>query len=150
MVNLKHCASIGQKVQQARDVLKMTVSYYDRFEQLSNVLAKKEANAQMVEQTLVDLGLSVEEVKESGRKMQIKRDITNLFEHGQGNDNIKIRHTAWTLLNAVAEYTDHLRGTRVTTDANEREARLQSQWFGSGAKMKEKAFESVMKQLQIA
>lgn len=38
--------------------------------------------------------------------------MLRLFEAGIGHDIPEIRHTTWTALNAVTEYTDHYRSTR--------------------------------------
>ena len=46
--------------------------------------------------------------------------------------------TAWGLLNAVTDYVDHQRRAR-----NE-DYRLDSAWFGMGASIKQKAFESAL------
>jgi len=55
-----------------------------------------------------------------------------------------IRHTAWAAYNAVSEYVDHQ--SRVTGNSPEAKAdnRLSSIWFGTGAKIKQRAYEQAL------
>jgi hypothetical protein len=48
------------------------------------------------------------------------------------------RGTAFGLVNAVSEFTDHVQ------HVNHPEKRLKSVWFGSGADLKEKAFKQAL------
>ena len=55
-----------------------------------------------------------------------------------------IRHTTWTALNAVTEFVDHYRSTRGKTSMERASNRLDSAWFGSGAQLKERAWDLAM------
>ena len=55
-----------------------------------------------------------------------------------------IRHTAWAAYNAVSEYVDHQ--SRVTGNSSDAKAdnRLCSIWFGTGSKIKQRAYEQAL------
>ena len=63
--------------------------------------------------------------------------------HGRGNQLPGVCGTLWAALNAVTEYVDHQRSTTGDSDL-EVSNRLASQWFGSGARMKAKAWEKAL------
>lgn len=58
---------------------------------------------------------------------------------GKGADLASASGTAWGLLNAVTEYTDHHR--RARSDGHRRDAA----WFGAGATIKQRAWDEAMK-----
>ncbi|KGW25254.1 DUF932 domain-containing protein [Burkholderia pseudomallei] len=58
---------------------------------------------------------------------------------GKGADLASASGTAWGLLNAVTEYVDHYR--RARSDDHRRDAA----WFGSGAALKDRAWEEALK-----
>jgi hypothetical protein len=67
--------------------------------------------------------------------------LTQLFEEGIGQDMPIIQHSTWAALNAVTEYVDHHRPTRGKSDHDRANRRLESAWFGYGAKLKAKAWD---------
>lgn len=68
------------------------------------------------------------------------RAVAQLYAgRGKGADMASASGTAWGLLNAVTEYIDHHR--RARSDDNRRDAA----WFGSGAALKEKAWDEILK-----
>ncbi|CAN5465678.1 DUF932 domain-containing protein [soil metagenome] len=67
------------------------------------------------------------------------RKILDLFQGGAMGSNLPgVAGTAWGLLNAVTEYTDHHIRARTT------ENRLDSAWFGAGANLKATAEEVLL------
>lgn len=66
--------------------------------------------------------------------------VQELFAgRGKGADLASAAGTAWGLLNSVTEFVDHQR--RARSDDHRRDAA----WFGTGAALKQKAFEEAMK-----
>ncbi|CAJ9266946.1 phage/plasmid-like TIGR03299 family protein [Burkholderia pseudomallei] len=66
--------------------------------------------------------------------------VTELYSgRGKGADLASASGTAWGLLNAVTEYVDHRR--RARSDDHRRDAA----WFGSGATLKDRAWDEALK-----
>lgn len=87
------------------------------------------------------------EKESSTRRDNLLADITRLFEHNDGNAFPDFRGTAVNLLNAVTEYTDHCRATRITKKRegiDKDSARTESAIFGSGSDLKENALEILL------
>jgi hypothetical protein len=57
---------------------------------------------------------------------------------GKGSDLASASGTAWGLVNGITEFVD------VHRRARNQDNRLDSAWFGQGAQIKQKAFESAM------
>jgi hypothetical protein len=63
--------------------------------------------------------------------------ISSLFHSAQGHDLATAKDTLWGAVNAVTHYVDHVRSTRSVE-------RIDSAWFGTGALLKEKAWQRAM------
>lgn len=80
--------------------------------------------------------LDVDETAE-GRQLQSTKKLLAFYESGPGSKFISSHNTTWGLVNAVSFFTDHARRGR-----NDR--RFDSATFGSGAKLKAKAFDKAL------
>jgi phage/plasmid-like protein (TIGR03299 family) len=132
---VRHSAAMGQKLQAARTALRLSVESMDQFLEAADAMARKKLNAGIVEDFLNGIGLAREQ-DESTRRENIRMDVLRLIESGAGHQQEPIRNSLWTAVNAVTEYVDHKGG-----DADKR---LNSIWFGSGARLKEQAFETAL------
>lgn len=89
--------------------------------------------------------------EDSTRRTNILADVLRLYESNDGDAFPEQRGTAYNLLNAITNYTDHERSTRgngATGDASILAAavarnRAESASFGSGAKLKSDAFNAI-------
>ena len=128
-VSLKHTANVNDRIRAAMDVFQMSAHAFQVFEEKSKYLARKVVDRQMVakflSEVIVDTG--------STRAKNQQAKIADLFVHGRGNRGKNV----WELYNAAVEFVDHERSS------NE-EKSLDSAMFGSGAALKEKAFEVAM------
>lgn len=68
---------------------------------------------------------------------KLMRDVHALYA-GAGMGAGTAGRTAWGMLNAVTEYYDHHTGHKTT------DARMDSAWFGTNAKLKERAMEDLL------
>lgn len=78
---------------------------------------------------------------EEQREDYVQNNIVQLFEHGRGQDNPRVKGTLWAAMNAVTEWVDHHRGG----ENRDREVQLNSAWFGGGMHWKERALEVGLK-----
>ncbi len=128
-IRFRHTSSVNDRFKESMQVFKMSTEAFQLFEEKARVLAQKIVDTQMVEKFLKEI------VPESGstRSNNQREKIEHLFESGRGNRG----NNAWELYNAAVEYVDHER-------TKNEEKSLESAMFGSGAILKERAFEAAM------
>lgn len=126
IIRFKHTITVQDRMSVALKVFDDSIKFHDEFIKKSRILAEKAADKTMVEKFLSSL---YGEAKQNDKKKHI---ITDLFQNGMGNNG----ETLWDLMNGVTEYVDHHHGKDEKRDdfAN----------FGSGAKIKSKAFDIAM------
>lgn len=153
---IRHTKNGVDKLKEATKALGAANKYYDQFERLANELARKAfSDAQMVE--LAEQLLPAKLDEETGEEKELtaqtaknRETIVELFTTGAGHKENGLVGTAWGAINAVAEYVDHARATRVTGDMSTNTARSTAAWFGSGVKMKEQSFDMVRGMVGLA
>ena len=125
-IALKHTPNVNDRIRAAMDVFQMSSQAFEVFEGKAKYLAQKVVDRQMVAKFLAEIIVDTG----STRARNQRDKVEELFHHGRGNTG----KTAWHLYNAATEFVDHER----SSDA---EKALESAMFGSGALLKEKAFE---------
>lgn len=127
-VHLKHTKNIEIRMEDAMKVLIEGLNYFDKFIEMSKILAQKVVDVNMVDNFLKDVfGES-----KSKQTKNIIEDVINRFENGMGNKG----KTAWDLYNSVTEYIDYKHGRDIN--------RLENSLLGNGSKKKAKAFNAAM------
>lgn len=139
-VSIIHKGDLSTKVRQAQEVLGLASDFYDLVEAKIERLAAYYPSLAELNDFFRAVYPDIDGV-ESTRTKNVRAELMRLFEQGRGHDLAAIRHTAWTALNAVTEYVDHYRSTRGKTPLERASRRLESAWFGSGARLKERAWE---------
>ena len=112
---IRHLGNMEQKLAEAREVLQVTVKYYDQFKVLGDALAQVKANDRKVTAYLErlfpteGLGDRAAENREEARAV-----VASLFrgEGSSGDTTGNAPGTYWTLYNAATEYADHFREER--------------------------------------
>ena len=88
-----------------------------------------------------------DEKQNTTRRENILADVLRLYESNDNNAFPSIRGTAYNLLNAVTEYTDHYRTARIT-DAREGysvdKARAENAVLGTGERLKTQALDVIL------
>ncbi|ODA29085.1 DUF932 domain-containing protein [Planctopirus hydrillae] len=143
-VSIIHKGDLATKVRQAQEVLGLATRFYDNVQEQIDRLARHYPSPRQLEEYFRQVYPDSPEGP-STRAKNIREEFLRLFEQGIGHDMPEIRHTTWTALNAVTEYVDHYRSTRGQTPQNRASNRLESAWFGSGARIKERAWELALK-----
>mgnify|MGYP003120460720 CR=1 FL=1 len=154
MVNLKHRKNIFSKADEAQKILGLAYKQGEHWSDVMNSLAKQQINTAQWEDML-DLIMPLPELadgKETSRALTLatnrREKLTELYESGVGTDIPGVRGTAWGAYNAVTEFTTHHASVRTGVDKDSpgynrarAERLLDSSWFGSGAKLNERALE---------
>ena len=138
-ISVLHKGDLTAKVTQAREVLGIAHRFFDDFGHQAEVLASHYPSVDQLTGYFKSLYPDPPE-GERTRTQNIRQTLHRLFEEGKGHALASIRHTTWAALNAVTEYVDHHRPTRGRTTDQRAQRRLQSQWFGSGARLKARAW----------
>lgn len=150
-----HTANIGERVEEAKELIAMSVRGIDAFAKKAEALAARplrgddELNAfflRVYERTWGMVPTNPESEAEE-RKLKTATDkiakwLVN-FSEGAGSDMDSAKGTAWGALNALTAWSDHDRTVRVG-DRPEWEARTESKLFGTGARFKETAMQEAV------
>jgi len=127
--SIRHTLNAEARIMQAMTILARSTQYFESFEHNCQILAQKMMDTKMVNAFLD--GMFSE--KETTRTDNIKEAVESRFKYGQGNG----QGTAWDLYNGVTEYVDHFKG-------KDTHKRIISSQFGTGTKIKEKAFSMLL------
>ena len=130
-IRIRHTSKWSEKVTQAKRVLGLTVDY---FAEMRTALA----GLNMMPLTPDQMGdfarllLPVTDEKNVPTRTQsVRNEIVSLFDKGAGNRGA----SRWDALQAVTDYADHGQTLRGAT------SRLESALLGSGAELKQRAFD---------
>ena len=140
-VYVMHKGDLAAKIQEAQTVLGFAKVFYDDAEEKINRLASHYPTQAMLSAYFKAIYPDPEEGKDNTRAENVRQELTRLFEQGVGHDMPQISRTSWAAFNAVTEYVDHFRPTRCKEDTNRVSRRLDSIWFGSGARLKQQAWD---------
>jgi hypothetical protein len=138
-IAIRHAGDLTTKIKQAREVLGIAKHFYDDLALKIDHLAGYQPTARQLDNYFRQLYPN----SPSGPKTRAentRRTLLKLFEEGHGQDIAGIHHSAWAAVNAATEYVDHHRPTRGINPEQRAERRLRSQWFGSGARLKARAW----------
>lgn len=143
-VRLRHTSSIITRAGEVRDLLGIINDYYNKFEEEAALFSRTPIkNDEELDRYLSLAGFTLSEDKNNTRMQNIREQIITLFD-GQGLGMDMNQHSVWNAYNAITEYVDHHRTIRVSGDYSKEEARLDSLWFGSGAQIKQKAWDAAL------
>jgi len=145
--SIRHTASMGLRVADVRDGLGIINERFRLFEEAARALAGVQVNGASWKDYLIKLGIMPVEstsatlgaARVSTRALNICEEVSAIFEHGRGNTAEGVRGSAWAAFNAVAEYVDYKRTAR--GGVSPASARAASLLFGSGADLKQKAWD---------
>ena len=140
-ISIMHKGDLETKVHEAQKVLGLANRFYDDLQPKIDLLAGHFPTHEQLQQFFSTLYPDPSEGGNSTRAENVRAELFRLFDEGIGQDIRGIRHSAWAALHAVTEYVDHKRTTRGRSDLDRTSKRLQSLWFGSGARLKQQAWD---------
>lgn len=135
---IRHTFNMGMKVEEVRKTLGLIQQQFTIFEQATQKLATIELTNEALDSYLrKSLSIGKDE-DNSTRAKNILEEVSQLFLNGKGADLPGAKGTAWGAFNAIVEYVDYKRG------GDNQEKRTASLLFGSGANIKQKAFDEAL------
>lgn len=118
---------------------------WSRFMDKVNPLAAWQLEDAAARKFFESLFLSDKELDEGKQPSNAKyneiNQISSLFHSAQGQEIKTAKNTLWGAVNAVTNYVDHVRATKSVE-------RIDSAWFGTGAALKEKAWQRAMEVIE--
>lgn len=143
---LRHTMTLGNRIEDVRKALGILNNRFTMFEELSKAMAAKPLTYSGFKDYVKGAGLLPKEEGNGGmstRASNIMDELSRLFERGKGNDMPGVKGTLWAGFNAVTEYVDHFRSTK-GDGLDGAENRAKSLLFGSGANMKQDAWDKAV------
>lgn len=142
-IRIRHVGNIDEKVREAERLLELSLGSFDGFVEQAKAFAgrmiRKEALAAYFKTLVPD-----PKDADSARAVSTRETLFRLFETGKGHTLPTVRGTLWAALNAVVEFVDHERSTRVKEGEDEKLSRFKSAQFGTGADLKERAWSQAL------
>lgn len=162
---VRHTKSASDRLKDVQHAMGLRFKYQERVRETIAQLVNVKINESIVDDLLKNVlepvpqkitsavtvqGDAVVDLAEAtDRKIRARENritlIKDLMESGAGTQIPGVKGTAWGLLNAVYEYADHFKGTRVTKDTTTEETKLVNAMFGKGAEYKQVAFDYLVK-----
>jgi phage/plasmid-like protein (TIGR03299 family) len=145
-VRVKHTRNAQDRMVRAAELMKgigaNVSSLKDKLVKLAQVKMTRESMKSILDRIFPE---SKDKEANTTRRENILADVLRLYERNDNNAFPEIRGTGYNLLNAVTEYTDHLR-TAKNHGGNVLLARADSSTFGSGCMLKENALEVILQE----
>ena len=140
---VRHSASIGMRIEDVRKGLGIVSERFRMFEEAAQAMTKVQVNGEQWRELLKSVGIipADEHAKMTGRARNIMDEVTDFYTHGKGQTLPGVKGTAWAAFNGISEYVDYARATKGEDKAQSRAASL---LFGSGATLKQKAWDAAM------
>lgn len=141
-ISVKHTANVASNYRAAMEAIRAAGYTFQKLGAQYQEMARQRFTDQDMARLSAALLPAANESEVPKQTESAREIMVVLFSEGAGQKEIAdIRGTKWAAFNAVTEFVDHLRATRVRASSNEAEARLSSAWLGSGAQLKADAFE---------
>lgn len=150
-IKIKHTKDAERRLEASKKIFQgVSQSVYslkEKFEILGQKMLNKETYVKVLDRLFpVPNG---KEDESSTRRNNVMLEITKLFENNDNNTFPEHRGTCFNLLNAITEYTDHMRTVRLTEGRKELtdiQARAETSIFGNGMDLKNNALEILMEE----
>jgi phage/plasmid-like protein (TIGR03299 family) len=131
---------------EAKNTLGLIESAWNAFMNNVEKLAEKNVTQNEADKFFESLFLSGKKENEilSNKAIVEIQNMKSAFANGRGQQLSTAKDTTWGLVNAVSFYVDHLKKNKSQSE------RLDSAWFGSGALLKDKAWDIAIEMFQEA
>jgi len=144
---VKHTASAKSRMDRALEQLSEVKSTAILLKNKMLMLAETKLTRESTKAILDRLfPMPADEKANTTRRENTVREVLSLYAHNDANAFPSVKGTAYNLLNAITEYTDHVRTARGNGSEPEKMAvaRSESALFGSGATLKTQALDVII------
>jgi phage/plasmid-like protein (TIGR03299 family) len=151
LFNLKHTRFVEGRL----DVATKMLTYYDNEIDQFNTNMKQLVNFRMDDKLMTDFVHNVYPVakKETSRSTSIRENqiasLIQLLYTGKGLEVPGLKGTGWHAFNALTEYVNHERTTRVKDGRDETEVRFEAINFGSGNDLMQRGLSSLLEMSEV-
>jgi len=111
---------------------------WERFKKDATELSKRTVSKEEATKYFLDVLYPDQEEVDLDAHRPMLELVTSIYLNGIGQSTKTAQGTAWGLVNAITRFTDHERKATST------DTRLQSAWFGAGARMKKNALTTAL------
>jgi phage/plasmid-like protein (TIGR03299 family) len=145
LTKIRHTKSVESRLEDAKVSFKGVVKDIEELKERLNTLAERVLRREDAI-AIFDRLFPQEAGASSTRRDNVIANVLALCERNDDDAFPQIRGTAYNLLNAISEYTDHERSARITARRkgySQELARAENAMFGSGAALKQRALEVI-------
>ena len=149
MFRFRHTKNVQARMQAAKDAWTGITQEVERLNAKLNTLAARKVTRETYVAIMDRLFPINKDAEFQTRRDNLLAAIAERYEYNDNNAIPEIQGTAYNLLNAVTEYTDHLRTARLTEGRKAdgytiERARAENAVFDSGAKLKTDALNVIL------
>jgi phage/plasmid-like protein (TIGR03299 family) len=157
LARVKHSKNAMMRLEAAKNYLHLVKASALSIEEKLNVLATRKMTRESYDNVMDKLFPVTKDAKgnitNQVRRDNILSEIIQLYESNDRNAVPAVKGTAYNLLNAVTEWTDHCRNARMSANREEAGytpgmARAESALFGNGETLKDKAMDIILMDTQ--
>lgn len=147
-VGIRHTSQAEARLKQAERILGFSEQYFEEFANIAKIMQRTTLPTRdMAEFTTLILP-SPEGKAAPKQTLEARETLMDLWETGGGQAGHAVnRGTVWGAYNAVAEYVDHERRTRTADQSMRAELKVESSWFGSGARLLQTAADMLVQKI---
>ena len=145
-LKIRHTKTASDRLNAAQRMVSNTVQSSRSLADKMQLLAKRRLTRASIGEILDKLFPRPAEGASQARRDNMLADVLAAYEHNDGDAFPEQRGTAYNLLNAITNYTDHVRGARITDNRagmSLQQARAENAMFGTGARLKEQALDVI-------
>jgi len=137
-----HTGNVEWQFKNAMEVIGVVRRTFERQAEAYRVMAAKQVTRNEVIEYFNRLIPDAGEDRRNTRAKNVRAGMMYLYENARGQQLPGVRGTVWGAYNAVTEWI-----TQCRLAGSSQDRRLNSEWFGSGAKLNDRAFDEAMSML---
>lgn len=139
----RHSGNVIERAEIAREIFGLAQNRFAEFKEIATMLSYKKLTPEELDGYVKKVFPVNEEAKVTTKGDNIRDSIIRLFTEGEGNQMPGVKGSLWAAYNGVTQFVDHHRGFNKT----EKNSRFAVTQLGTGAKLKDKAWDVAVSML---